>query len=1609
MALNPRLFFRQLFALTVYKNWIVLGNHWFINLLRCFLVPVAFAVFLGYMPNFLIRASDLGFGSPATIYSLQDVFDSGKLVWTDITDGTGSPSANQIMDLVAQPLSSARRQSVIKVDNLDALELACPSNYNGRTSCYAGIIFNGLPRSNDSASPIFYIIRGDMGEGYVNVKRHTGDYEKNLLPIQWAIDSAIIELKTGVKPPTPLEQPYTMETNEEQAAQTRQDFLTFIDAVLVIAFWLFFAGLVYQMAGSIARERASELSMHLQAMGCLRSARALSWFVSISLPYVPAWIIAAAFWHAKIFTTNNIGTVILINIVAGFSISGWSIFVATFFGNSPQLSAICTTGIGFVSAILAMVFGHSPFAAWIFTLFLPPSFLVFALRALAQKAVYQKELEDAAQDGSTNFSWDAPDGPEFSLGDTMVFAIHLLYDPKPAPSLNRKPGFFARLFGRGGHGGTGTQAADGSQYAIQIQNLSKVWNKGRKKEVVAIRDLSLSIPRNGVYVVLAKSALPGSNGSGKSTLHGIIGNIISPTSGSITFGGTDSRPARGSVGIVPQKNVLFPELTCYQTVRLWSAIKSPLGSSESKATLEQLLVDCDLSRKMHARSGEMSGGQKRKLQLAIGLVGGSNIVLVDEATSGVDPLSRRAIWRALIAVRDSRTIIFTTHFLDEADLLGDEIAILAAPGKLLAHGPPVALKSALGRGYVLQTTLDQDHSSESARSEHRHAILNRVKTVVPSAAVHTSNDKSVSFELGTADPKTVSSLLALVEKERQNLGIRSYDTHGTSLEEVFLSLMEKESSENEKTQLASEPEKLTPGIDASPVGYGDTDTTKASPLSDGRKTSVFSQALVVCLKRFMIARRSFLPPILALACLLCASIIPLRYMVKRHETCAISANSDPDWATNLYLPTAGEYTVGGGNFADQTTFISPFDLTSYLGNITDFHVGSIPSGVTFSDFIASNYKNLSIGGLSLDPSSRQALITYQSQDGALSGPALLNLASNIMLNQIENSKGPKIVAQYSNFPANFPTGTADALKWIGFFGLGVAVFPAFAALYVARERVSTVKAMQLGNGLTPAAHHLGHLLAEMPVILIGSTVAIAVFGSGNNPQFKELGLLWFLFVLYGIAATLFSFIAALFLSSPLMAFAIVAVYNVVVGYILYLAAYLLTLTYAPPASSSQDTLIVHFAMGLLGPLPSLFRSVLVSLNVFSLRCDGFGNDTTASMAGMKFYGGPILYLVLYIAIFFSLLVWIDSGYPLPSRLSSRRAKGATDDPAAASRQAADVAEEKRRVLAPSNSDPLRVLGISKQFARSDVKAVDNVTFGVGGETVGLLGPNGAGKTTTFNMIRGGIKPDTGDVQVNGLSIREDANGARVGLGLCPQFTAIDSQLTVREHLEVYGRLKGLRGRELDQNVATLLRMAELAHYRDRLASKLSGGNQRKMALAIALMGNPSVILIDEYSTGIDPATKRHMWATLKQLSVGKAVLITTHSMEEAAYLSNRVAIISGRLLAIGTVEDLVSRHPMYEVHVSCQTPEARQRAQAVLSNLFPDCRPADDVATRWEVPVSEGRTLSALFGALSGQNLPEYAVERLSLESVFLKTIRNNNAAMEREDGPRRKKWLGVF
>ena len=160
----------------------------------------------------------------------------------------------------------------------------------------------------------------------------------------------------------------------------------------------------------------------------------------------------------------------------------------------------------------------------------------------------------------------------------------------------------------------------------------------------------------------------------------IIGGLSSITSGTITFE-RGLRPPRGTLGLVPQKNVLFPELSCLQTLRVWKAVKWSKHSLADE-DLEQLLRDCDLDKKIHSNAATLSGGQKRKLQLAIGLLGNSQsmwiqyfsiyrtaadrissytVMLVDECTSGVDPLSRRSLWRTLTSFRDDRCIVLTTH------------------------------------------------------------------------------------------------------------------------------------------------------------------------------------------------------------------------------------------------------------------------------------------------------------------------------------------------------------------------------------------------------------------------------------------------------------------------------------------------------------------------------------------------------------------------------------------------------------------------------------------------------------------------------------------------------------------------------------------------------------------------------------------------------------------------------------------------------------------------------------------------------------------------------------------------------------------------------------
>jgi len=221
---------------------------------------------------------------------------------------------------------------------------------------------------------------------------------------------------------------------------------------------------------------------------------------------------------------------------------------------------------------------------------------------------------------------------------------------------------------------------------------------------------------------------------------------------------------------------------------------------------------------------------------------------------------------------------------------------------------------------------------------------------------------------------------------------------------------------------------------------------------------------------------------------------------------------------------------------------------------------------------------------------------------------------------------------------------------------------------------------------------------------------------------------------------------------------------------------------------------------------------------------------------------------------------------------------------------------------------LTLTNIRKSFGST--VAVDDVTLAIRpGEVFGLLGPNGAGKSTIIGMATGLITPDAGTVTIQGLGSPTDPK-VRMKIGVAPQSLALYMELSANENLAFFGKLYGLYGKALSARIAEVLDQVGLAQRADDRVKAYSGGMQRRLNLAVALMHDPALLLMDEPTAGVDPQSRNNILELVKTLAQrGRTIVYTTHYMEEAARLCDRVAIIDkGCVLALGTVPQLIAAH-----------------------------------------------------------------------------------------------------
>jgi len=220
--------------------------------------------------------------------------------------------------------------------------------------------------------------------------------------------------------------------------------------------------------------------------------------------------------------------------------------------------------------------------------------------------------------------------------------------------------------------------------------------------------------------------------------------------------------------------------------------------------------------------------------------------------------------------------------------------------------------------------------------------------------------------------------------------------------------------------------------------------------------------------------------------------------------------------------------------------------------------------------------------------------------------------------------------------------------------------------------------------------------------------------------------------------------------------------------------------------------------------------------------------------------------------------------------------------------------------------------VAKDLYKSfnDIRAVNGVSFTIEkGEIFGLLGPNGAGKTTTIRMLSTVLGADSGEIIIGGHNVRREADAVRSIIGVCPQDLALYEDLSAMDNMVFFGRMAGLNGKDAREQAMTNLKLMGLQDRAKGKVSKFSGGMKRRINLAIALMGNPRLLFLDEPTVGIDPQSRNHIYENILGLRKnGMTILYTTHYMEEADRLCKRVAIMDGgQIISMDTPRNLKSQ------------------------------------------------------------------------------------------------------
>uniref|UniRef100_A0A7M4E189 ATP binding cassette subfamily A member 3 n=1 Tax=Crocodylus porosus TaxID=8502 RepID=A0A7M4E189_CROPO len=688
---------------------------------------------------------------------------------------------------------------------------------------------------------------------------------------------------------------------------------------------------------------------------------------------------------------------------------------------------------------------------------------------------------------------------------------------------------------------------------IKIKHLSKVFRVGNKTKE-AVKDLTLNMYEGQITVLL------GHNGAGKTTTLSMLTGLYPPTDGQAYISGyeisRDMVLIRKSLGLCPQHDVLFDNMTVAEHLHFYSGLKG-YPPAKCPEEMDRILRILNLEDKRFCLAKALSGGMKRKLSIGIALTGDSKVVMLDEPTSGMDPASRRATWDLLQQQRSNRTILLTTHFMDEADLLGDRIAIMAK-GELQCCGSSLFLKRKYGAGYHM-VMVKEPYCNLGE-------ISRLICQYVPNATMESNAGAELSFILPKESTHRFEMLFTELEQKREELGIASYGASVTTMEEVFLRVgkLVDSSMDIQAIQLpALQYQHERRDFNVSGTFFCLHGVQLMSP------SSLWSQFYLCCqqfyamfMKRAvyswrnwkMVAAQFLVPLIFTAFALIVAKTFP-----GPRDSSLLRLTLDP------YGQTTVPFSVS------EAASLSQSLAEQYVGMLDAQHQGSLEVLGDLEQYLilraaeeGGAFNEHYIAAATFNQVKNHTVITALFNNQAYHSPATaLMLADNALFKLLAGSNASITVTNYPQ-PRNITETAKDQPLLTGFaiainllYGMA-SLASTFALLFVS-ERAIKAKHVQFVSGVYMVNFWLSALLWDLINFLIPCVLMLVTFDVQAFTQDNHLVDVMLIFLLYGWAIIPLMYLLSFFFSVAATAYTCLTIFNILSGTATFLAVTIMSI------------------------------------------------------------------------------------------------------------------------------------------------------------------------------------------------------------------------------------------------------------------------------------------------------------------------------------------------------------------------------------------------------------------------------------------------------------------